>query len=155
MNTLYSYQWKKLIAEYLINRSNKIVKYPRIKRVVRAKWGQILRENMDYLSNSHNFGEIYGKLEDLAEQIGGGIGPQTIYETAHEIADRNDISPDDSCWYFICNKIPIISQLGSTEQGPVDYFNSLSSEFEKLTSAQKIDFIVRYQRKIRRLAKSN
>ena len=147
-NRINKAQWRELIANYISycnNRGNLglLVKTDNLRHVSNAiwdEWSRIISTNCNRLSQSADF-----KIR--------GIGAQSMIETARQIAYKYDIPLDDSCWRVVVRKSPIIKLLGVPARDIKSYFARLSSDFGQLTSQQKIDFIIAYQNKIRRLLK--
>ena len=105
-----------------------------ISNVIWDEWSRIISTNCNRLSQSADFNE-------------------SMIETARQVAYKYDIPLDDSCWRVVVRKSPIIKLLGVPARDIKSYFARLSSDFGQLTSQQKIDFIIAYQNKIRRLLK--
>ena len=157
-NRINKAQWRELIANYISycnNRGNLglLVKTDNLRHVSNAiwdEWSRIISTNCNRLSQSADFNELYERIEDLKIR---GIGAQSMIETARQIAYKYDIPLDDSCWRVVVRKSSIIALLGVPARDIKSYFARLSSDFGQLTSQQKIDFIITYQNKIRRLLK--
>ena len=142
--------WKLLISDYIASiDKNKTLTYP---KNIKNRWDEIIRQNNNQLSQSIDFNDLYQKLETLKIK---GIGTQRLIDTASRLAYDFDIPLDDSCWGLVVNNVSVIKSLGIPAQNIKDFFSRLSPEFEKLTNEQKIDFIIKYQTKIKRLLRHN
>ena len=117
-------------------------------RINKAQWRELIA---NYISYCNNRGKL-GLLVKTDMKI-RGIGAQSMIETARQVAYKYDIPLDDSCWRVVVRKSPIIKLLGVPARDIKSYCARLSSDFGQLTSQQKIDFIIAYQNKIRRLLK--
>ena len=104
-------------------------------RINKAQWRELIANYISYCNNRGNLGLLV-KTDNL-----------------RQVAYKYDIPLDDSCWRVVVRKSPIIKLLGVPARDIKSYFARLSSDFGQLTSQQKIDFIIAYQNKIRRLLK--
>ena len=129
-------------------------------RINKAQWRELIANYISYCNNRGNLGLLVktDNLRHISNVIWEdlkirGIGAQSMIETARQVAYKYDIPLDDSCWRVVVRKSPIIKLLGVPARDIKSYFARLSSDFGQLTSQQKIDFIIAYQNKIRRLLK--
>lgn len=139
-------EWQLLINDYISLSRNTGLKC--ISNNVKKQWEQIIDLHKNYLSQSRDFNELYERIEDLKIK---GIGERSLMETASQFAYRYDIPVDDSCWSFFMNNMSVLKSLGTPTRSIKEYFSRLSPDFEKLSNRQKIDFIIKYQNKIRQM----
>lgn len=155
-NKITKAQWRELISNYILYCNTRrdlglLVKTDNLRHISNTiwnDWNHIISTHCNRLSQSADFNELYERIEDLKIR---GIGAQSMIETARQIAYKYDIPLDDSCWRVVVRKSPIIKLLGAPARDIKSYFARLSPDFGQLTSQQKIDFIITYQDKIRRL----
>ena len=140
-------QWLELIEEYdKLSKHRTICLFQtlrsplsRVRKHVREQWEQIIKSHKNQLSKTKDFNDLYEKLENLKIP---GIGHESIVDTANRIADDYNIPIDDSCWACHCLSAPRNTDLNTL---------IIALEQAELTPKQKIDFILTFKTRIRRL----
>ena len=153
-------EWQSLISDYLLSYNRQqsaltLVRKNGLKHIpedIWKQWDNIISQNRVWLSQAADFNDLYERIEDLRIP---GVGERCLIETASQFVYNDlDFSPDDSCWCFLVDKLSILKTLGTPTRSIKEYFSRLSQDFSRLSDMQKIDFILKYQSKIRQMIRN-